>query len=237
MQVGCQKLSEGTIPTSLPNPSFSTLFSELDAPGYASCCITQGDGRILRFRSTTSGVFAATVAFLALQSSAVSAKKEVEAPPSQWQGVSRVVAVGDLHGSYEKALELFQGAGLIDEDHKWIGGEQHLVTAGDLLDRGVGDRPLMDLMMRLQKEAEAAGGRVHVLLGNHESMNLLRDLRYVNPRSFAAWADDETDADRKRAWRDFVNSRSGSDRRNKVISDSSLVSAALTRTESTASGY
>jgi hypothetical protein len=173
----------------------------------------------LRFRSTKSGVFAATVAFLALQSSVLSAKKEVQAPPSEWTGVSRVVAVGDLHGSYEKALKLFQGAGLIDADYKWIGGQQHLVTAGDLLDRGVGDRPLMDLMMRLQKEAEAAGGRVHVLLGNHESMNLLRDWRYVNPRSFVAWADDETDADRKRAWRDFVNTRAGSDSKSKAIAD------------------
>ncbi len=194
-------------------------FGEVGAPGYDSCSYSQGDGRILRFCSKTSGAFAAAVAFLALQGTAALAKKEVEAPLSEWAGVSRVVAVGDLHGSYEKALKLFQGAGLIDADHKWIGGEQHLVTAGDLLDRGEGDRPLMDLMMRLQREAEAAGGMVHVLLGNHESMNLLRDLRYVNPRSFAAWADEETDADRKRAWRDYSNSRQGSDRKSKVISD------------------
>ena len=130
-----------------------------------------------------------------------------------------MIAIGDLHGSYEKALELFQGAGLIDADHKWIGGEQHLVTAGDLLDRGTGDRQLMDLMMRLQKESEAAGGRVHVVLGNHESMNMLRDLRYVNPRSFAAWADDEKDADRKTAWRQYSNAQLGSDRKSKVVSD------------------
>ena len=173
----------------------------------------------MKYRSSITPVFVAVVAILALPNAALWAKGNVGVPVGEWTGVSRVVAVGDLHGSHEKALELFRGAGLIDDDHRWIGGEQHLVTAGDLLDRGVGDRQLMDLMIRLQQEAEAAGGRVHVVLGNHESMNLLRDLRYVNPRSFAAWADEETDADRKRAWRDYANSRLGSDKKSKVISD------------------
>lgn len=138
---------------------------------------------------------------------------------AEWSGVSRVTAVGDLHGSYEKAIRLFQGAGLIDDDLRWIGGEQHLVTAGDLLDRGPGDRELMDLMMRLQRESREAGGRVHVVLGNHESMNLLRDRRYVNPRSLAAWAEDETAKERKTALRQYANSRPGSDARSKINSD------------------
>jgi hypothetical protein len=168
---------------------------------------------------SSTGLLAAGVALSALQSSLLLAKNDDDAPRSEWTGVSRVVAIGDLHGSHEKALELFQGAGLIDADHKWIGGDQHLVTAGDLLDRGVGDRPLMDLMMRLQEESDAEGGRVHVVLGNHESMNLLRDLRYVNPRSFVAWADDETNADRKTAWRQYSNALPGSDRKSKAISD------------------
>jgi len=158
------------------------------------------------------------VALLALHSSELFANEEVDAPRGEWTGVSRVVAIGDLHGSYDKALELFQAAGLIDEDDRWIGGDQHLVTAGDLLDRGVGDRALMDLMMRLQKESAAAGGQVHVVLGNHEAMNLLRDLRYVNPRSFAAWSDDEMDADRKTAWRHYLNAQLGSDRKSRAIS-------------------
>ena len=129
----------------------------------------------------------------------------------EWTDVSRVIAIGDLHGSYEKAVELFLGAALIDKDLHWIGGDQHLVAAGDLLDRGQGDRPLMDLMRRLQEESRAAGGMVHVLLGNHESMNLLRDLRYVSPKSFAAWADEESDKERKVALRDYLNSLPSSD--------------------------
>jgi hypothetical protein len=139
----------------------------------------------------------------------VAAAPEVEDPGS-WTGVSKVTAIGDLHGSYDKAMRLLKAAGLLDEDLHWAGGEQHLVVVGDFVDRGEGDRALMDFFRRLQPEAEAAGGRAHILLGNHEVMNLMRDLRYVNPESHRAWADDEKKADRRAAWRLFSNLRTDS---------------------------
>ena len=67
------------------------------------------------------------------------------------------------------------------------------------MDRGLGDGPLMDLLRRLEEESIAAGGRVHVLLGNHEVMNLFRDLRYVNPAGYRHFAPEERKADRKGA--------------------------------------
>jgi len=173
----------------------------------------------VKFRSALIRVLAVTLLALALQGVATAAPDGVEIARGEWADVPRVIAVGDLHGSYEKAVKLFQGAGLIDEDLHWIGGEQHLVAAGDLIDRGEGDRQIMDLMRRLQEESLAAGGMVHVVLGNHESMNLMRDLRYVNPRAFAAWADEETDRERKNGWRTYLNSSPGSDSRAKMISD------------------
>jgi hypothetical protein len=108
----------------------------------------------------------------------VTAAAEGQAPGT-WTGVSKVIGVGDLHGSYDKAIRVLQAADLLDEDLRWIGGAQHLVVVGDFVDRGVGDRALMDLFRRIQPESEAAGGRVHVLLGNHEVMILMRDDRYV----------------------------------------------------------
>ena len=42
-------------------------------------------------------------------------------------------------------------------------------------------------MMRLEGEARKAGGRVHALLGNHEVMNMLGDLRYVNAEEYKAY--------------------------------------------------
>ena len=121
--------------------------------------------------------------------------------------MSRVVAFGDLHGSYDKLLRLLQGASLVDSDLRWTAGSDHLVVAGDFLDRGVGDRPMMDLLLRLQHESEKAGGRVHVLLGNHEVMNLVRDTRKVNPEAYRDFAAEETPAERQAAWAGFARAR------------------------------
>ena len=55
----------------------------------------------------------------------------------------------------------------------------------------------MDLLMQLEGQAEAAGGKVHVLIGNHEAMNLIGDLRYVAKSEFAAYAMDETNEERE----------------------------------------
>ena len=94
---------------------------------------------------------------------------------------ARVVAVGDVHGSYEGLVTILLEAGLIDTDLRWIGGDATLVQTGDLLDRGVRVRRVLDLLIRLQGEAAAAGGRVVVLLRNHEAMNLVGIVRDVNP--------------------------------------------------------
>jgi hypothetical protein len=103
----------------------------------------------------------------------------------RFSGVERVVAIGDVHGALEELVELLQGVGLIDEEHAWIGGETHLVSLGDLVDRGDQGRQVMDLLMRLQAEAVTAGGAIHIVLGNHEVMNLAGDLRYVSEGDYA----------------------------------------------------
>jgi len=99
----------------------------------------------------------------------------------------RVVAVGDVHGAYDNFVKVLQMMGLVDEDVHWIGGRAHFVQTGDLLDRGIQTREILDLMMRLEKEAKKAGGRVHALLGNHEVMNMMGDLRYVVPEEYEAF--------------------------------------------------
>ena len=101
----------------------------------------------------------------------------------------QVYAVGDVHGAYEALIELLQANRLIDKNNHWTGGKAHLVSLGDLLDRGPRSRDVMDLFRRLQSEAVAAGGRVHVLMGNHEVMNLTGDLRDVSEAEFAAFAE------------------------------------------------
>lgn len=89
-----------------------------------------------------------------------------------WTGIEKIVAVGDIHGDYKAFTKILKGTGLIDRKLHWTGGKTHLVQIGDVLDRGDYAKEILDLMMKLEKEAEEAGGKVHMLLGNHEEMNI-----------------------------------------------------------------
>eukprot|EP00793_Prasinoderma_coloniale_P001832 PRCOL_00003638-RA len=100
------------------------------------------------------------------------------------------VARGDVHGDMDKTRRAFRLGGLIDENDRWAGGDTVAVQVGDQLDRGPDEMPVLYLLERLQREAERAGGRLHVLNGNHETMNAAGDTRYAHRGShvdFAHW--------------------------------------------------
>jgi hypothetical protein len=113
--------------------------------------------------------------------------------PCEWTGIEKVIAVGDLHGDYENFVLILQNpkVGLVDESLHWTGGKTHFVQTGDILDRGDRAKEIIDLLRRLEKEAEAAGGKVHVLLGNHEEANVtgisLGYPDYVSPQQFVSF--------------------------------------------------
>jgi hypothetical protein len=115
----------------------------------------------------------------------------------------RVVAIGDIHGNYDGFVSILQRAGLVDEETHWIGGETTFVQTGDIFDRGVEVFEVLDLLMRLEQEAAAAGGKVIVLLGNHEGMNLVGFFRDVNPELYARFVDKKSEKRRKAAYKDF----------------------------------
>ena len=91
----------------------------------------------------------------------------------------------------------------MDDRHRWLGGTTTLVQTGDFLDRGAGGREVMDLLMKLEKSAPKSGGRVVVLLGNHEVMNLTGDLRYVPAELYSGFADAKSEKRRRDAYRDY----------------------------------
>lgn len=103
----------------------------------------------------------------------------------------RVVAIGDLHADLPAALATLRMAGLVDAQAAWSGGETILVQTGDTTDRGPDSKEVIELLMRLSSEAEAAGGGVVALLGNHEVMNLHGDWRYVTPGDVADFGSPE----------------------------------------------
>jgi hypothetical protein len=110
----------------------------------------------------------------------------------------RVVAVADVHGAYERFVAILRAAGLVDRDARWSGGRAVLVQTGDVLDRGPDSRRALDLIRRLEREASRAGGRVHSLIGNHEVMRMVGDLRYVSDGEYAAFRSGESESLRDR---------------------------------------
>ncbi|HEV8385674.1 MAG TPA: metallophosphoesterase, partial [Candidatus Acidoferrales bacterium] len=119
--------------------------------------------------------------------------------PALAQSSARLVAVGDVHGDYDALVSILQQAALIDSKLNWSGKNATLVQTGDLLDRGAKCRQVMDLIMKLEAEAPKSGGRVIVLMGNHEAMNIIGDLRYAEAM-YSSFADGNSERRRKAAY-------------------------------------
>lgn len=109
-------------------------------------------------------------------------ESEIPPAPSVVTGVDSLFVVGDVHGEFERTVRLLHAAGLVDRSGHWTGSGAHLVFTGDLFDRGDDVLRTLWYLYHLEREAAGAGGAVHVLLGNHETMVMTSDLRYVSPK-------------------------------------------------------
>jgi hypothetical protein len=101
---------------------------------------------------------------------------------ASFNNVDSVFVVGDTHGEYDTLIRLLRNTGVIGDDLRWRAGRAHLVLLGDIFDRGPDVTRLLWFVYGLERQAEQARGRVHVVLGNHEIMVMLDDLRYVAPK-------------------------------------------------------
>lgn len=111
--------------------------------------------------------------------------------PIMWRlpAPQRIIAVGDVHGDLSALRRALSSGGVIDDQHRWSAGPTLLVQTGDILDRGDQEQEIMDWLAALKLQAREQGGDVLQLLGNHETMNVLGDLRYVTPGGFKDFED------------------------------------------------
>jgi hypothetical protein len=100
----------------------------------------------------------------------------------------RLIAIGDLHGDIAATRAALRLGGAIDASDRWIGDTLTVVQTGDQLDRGDEEREILDLLRQLEASAQADGGQVIALNGNHEVMNVQGDFRYVTPGGIGAFA-------------------------------------------------
>ena len=108
----------------------------------------------------------------------------------------RMVVVGDLHSDFDQTMKVLIEAKLVEaSSYKWIGETATLVITGDLLDRECGTRRIFELLMKLEKEAKAAGGLVVMTIGNHEEIQLYWNHEYSmlgpRPDDSRSWPVDE----------------------------------------------
>ncbi|KAJ8538541.1 hypothetical protein K7X08_027762 [Anisodus acutangulus] len=104
---------------------------------------------------------------------------------------TRLIAIGDLHGDFQKSKQAFKLAGLIDEHDKWCGGSTTVVQIGDVLDRGGEELKILYFLEKLKREAVKVNGNLITMNGNHEIMNVDGDFRYVTKKGlqeFKDWA-------------------------------------------------
>ncbi|MFT7628520.1 MAG: ankyrin repeat protein [Ulvibacter sp.] len=100
----------------------------------------------------------------------------------EYNGNFKIGAVSDIHGQYDTFIELLKNNGVIDNQGKWSFGDGHFVVAGDMFDRGPQVTEVLWFLYDLEKQAEENGGKLHVLLGNHDVMVLNGNLRSIHPK-------------------------------------------------------
>src|SRR5438552_11688254 len=105
----------------------------------------------MRFRKRIqAGAIAAAAAVLAAVSFSTQARAATGPSRCAIEGVERIVAVGDIHGAYDRFVEILKTAALIDDQLHWSGGRAHLVQTGDVVDRGPDSRKALDFLRQLQ---------------------------------------------------------------------------------------
>ncbi len=106
----------------------------------------------------------------------------IVAPKSRqtYSKVDSIAVITDVHGEYYIYLDLLKNNGIIDNELNWNFGKGHLVILGDVFDRGDNVTEILWHLFGLEKQASRAGGKLHLLLGNHELMILGRAQGYIS---------------------------------------------------------
>lgn len=109
-------------------------------------------------------------------------KKNLKVEEDHYDMPARMLVVSDIEGNFAGFKMILQGSKVIDEQFNWTFGDGHLMLVGDFFDRGLHVTEVLWLIYKLESEAEAAGGKVHFVLGNHEVLNLEGNTQYVRKK-------------------------------------------------------
>jgi hypothetical protein len=111
-------------------------------------------------------------------------KTSFESGASFISGVEKMFVFGDIHGQCDSLKKFLINNHITDQFLNWTFGSGHLVFLGDIFDRGEQVTDVLWLIYKLENEAVQFGGKVHLILGNHEIMVLSGDLRYLTDKYY-----------------------------------------------------
>lgn len=109
-------------------------------------------------------------------------KDELKEESTVYPLPERMLALSDIEGDFLAFKTMLLGAKVMDSKFNWSFGNGHLVLVGDFFDRGLNVTECLWLIYKLEQEAEAVGGKVHFILGNHEILNLQGNSTYVRKK-------------------------------------------------------
>ncbi|WP_146204376.1 metallophosphoesterase [Massilia glaciei] len=101
-------------------------------------------------------------------------------PAEVAQMPAKVVALSDIEGNVTFLDAALAKLEISDANGAWKFGSNQLVIVGDSVDRGRDVFAVLWRLYNLSQQAHAAGGAVHVLLGNHEQYMLMGRVKSVN---------------------------------------------------------
>lgn len=132
--------------------------------------------------------------------------RDLKVPAFEYDMPARMLVLSDIEGNFKGFKMMLQGAKVVDDKFNWIYGKGHLVLLGDYFDRGLNVTECLWLAYKLEAEAEAAGGKVHFIMGNHEVLNLSGVTQYVRNKymenaklygdEYPSWFSDDTELGR-----------------------------------------
>ncbi len=101
-------------------------------------------------------------------------------------------------------ITVLRSAEIIDNKNRWIAGRTHLVQLGNLPDRGPDTLEAFEFLKKLESQARRKRGRGHVLIGNHDAMNMWGRLNYVTPEEYEAFVTRDSGETREYEYKETV---------------------------------
>lgn len=109
--------------------------------------------------------------------------------PAEIAMPARLMILSDVEGNSAWLDRALVNLGVMGSDGTWRYGAGHVVIAGDAVDRGRDVFAVLWRLYGLSQQARAAGGEVHLLLGNHEQYSLRGNTTRAHPDHLYALAE------------------------------------------------